>query len=139
MGNYTSIAPYVQMLISVQHACIQDRNLVSTYQLGGYPKSSVENKIIIGSDVWIGQNVILLGGVTIGHGAIIGAFSVVAKDIPAFAVVVGNPAVIKRYRFTEEQIEKLLKISWWTWPEEKMEENKEDFLDIDVFITKHML
>lgn len=113
VGRYTSIASHVQMHSLTQHACIQDRNLVSTAQLPGYPPTHSEEKIIIGSDVWIGRNAVLLGNITIGDGAIIGAFSVVAKDVPPYAVVVGNPAQIKRYRFTEEQIKVLLKIQWW--------------------------
>lgn len=139
IGSYTSVGPYVQMHTIHQHACIQDRNLVSTAQLKGYPNPLGEEKIVIGSDVWIGRNAILFGGITIGHGAIIGAFSVLAKDIPPFAVVVGNPAIIKRYRFTEEQTAKLLKISWWEWNDEKIEENKEDFIDINKFLEKHFV
>lgn len=130
VGNYTSIAPYVQMHSLTQHSCIQDRRLVSTAQLPGYPQTHSEEKITIGSDVWIGRNAVLLGNITIGHGAIIGAFSVVAKDVPPYAVVVGNPATIKRYRFTEQQIAKLLEIKWWDWSEEEIEQNKDKLLDI---------
>ncbi len=137
VGNYTSVGPYVQMHTLHQHACIQDRNLVSTAQLEGYPHPYGEEKITIGSDVWLGRNTTLLGNITIGDGAIIGAFSVVAKDVPPYAVVVGNPAQIKRYRFTEEQIEKLLKIQWWNWSHDKIETNKADFLDITTFLLKH--
>ena len=139
IGNYTSIGPNVQMHTLHNHACIQDRNLVSTAQLGfkGYPQTYGKEKIVIGSDVWIGRNVVLLGGITIGHGAIIGAFSVVAKSVPPYAVVVGNPCQIKRFRFTDDQISKLLKISWWNWSREKIEQNKDDFLDIDKFLANH--
>lgn len=136
VGNYTSVGPNVAMHTLHQHACIQDRKLVSTAQLPGYPQPYGEEKISIGSDVWIGRNAVLLGGITIGHGAIIGAFSVVAKSIPPYAVVVGNPAVIKRFRFNEEQIQKLLQVCWWDFPDEKLEQYKEDLLDIDVFLKK---
>lgn len=139
IGNYTSIGPYVQMHTLHNHACIQDRSLVSTAQLDGYPHPNGKEKITIGSDVWIGRNAVLLGGVTIGHGAIVGAFSVVAKDVPPYAVVVGNPAQVKRYRFTDEQIEKLLRIKWWDWSKDKVEEVKEDLLNIDVFLDKHYM
>jgi acetyltransferase-like isoleucine patch superfamily enzyme len=139
IGNYTSIGPYVQMHTLHQHACIQDRKLVSTAQLKGYPHPYGEEKMVIGSDVWIGRNATLLGSITIGHGAIIGAFSVVAKDIPPYAVVVGNPAIVKRYRFTPTQIESLLSIQWWNWDEEKIENNALDLLDIDLFIQKHLV
>lgn len=137
VGNYTSVGPHVQMHTLHQHACIQDRSLVSTAQLNGYPQPYGEEKITIGSDVWIGRNAVLLGNITIGDGAIIGAFSVVAKDVPPYAVVVGNPSVIKRYRFSEEQIEKLLKLRWWGWADQKIEENKQELLNIEAFLEKH--
>ncbi len=124
-----------------QHASVGDHALVSNYpmRIPGYPKTFSEEKITIGNDVWIGRNATLLGEITIGDGAIIGAFSVVAKDIPPYAVVVGNPCVIKRYRFTPEQIESLLKIKWWLWDENKVLECKDDFLNIDTFISKHVI
>ena len=68
---------------------------------------------VVGNDVWIGQNVTILPGVHIGDGAIIGANSVVAKDIPPYSVAVGNPAVVKKKRFDDELIELLLKFKWW--------------------------
>ena len=137
VGNYTSVGPFVCMHTLHNHACIQNRSLVSTKQLDGYPHPTAEEKIVIGNDVWIGRNATILGNVTIGNGAIIGAFSVIAKDVPPYAVVVGNPQVIKRYRFTSSQIEELLKIKWWDWPDEKVEKYKDDFLNIDLFIEKH--
>ncbi|NVJ90012.1 MAG: CatB-related O-acetyltransferase [Methylocystaceae bacterium] len=72
---------------------------------------------IIGCDVWIGANAIILQGRKIGHGAIIGAGSVVTKDVPPYAIVAGNPAKIINYRFDEETIEGLLETKWWTLPE----------------------
>ena len=80
------------------------------------------HQIIIGSDVWIGCNAMILGGVHIGNGAIIGADSVVAKNVPPYAIVVGNPARIIKYRFDEETIAALQRIKWWNWPEEKIVE-----------------
>ena len=75
---------------------------------------------IIGNDVWIGQNATILPGVHIGDGAIIGANSVVSKDVPPYAVVVGNPAVVKKYRFDDETIGLLLKLKWWDKPIEEI-------------------
>ena len=69
--------------------------------------------VTIGSDVWTGHNVNVMPGVNVGHGAIIAAGSVVTKDVAPFAIVAGVPAVVKRMRFSETVIERLLKIEWW--------------------------
>ena len=80
---------------------------------------------IIGNDVWIGTEAMIMSGVTIGSGAVISARAVVSKDVPPYAIVAGNPALIVKYRFTEEKIEKLLNTKWWDWKEEKVKENME--------------
>jgi acetyltransferase-like isoleucine patch superfamily enzyme len=67
----------------------------------------------IGNDVWTGHNVNIMPGVSIGDGAIVGAGSTVTKDIPPYAIVVGSPAVIKRFRFSDSTIEKLITLKWW--------------------------
>lgn len=72
--------------------------------------------IIIGNDVWIGYEAIILSGVHIGDGAIIGARSVVSKDVPPYTIVGGIPAKEIRKRFDENTIKKLLKIQWWNYP-----------------------
>ena len=69
----------------------------------------------IGNDVWIGQNVTINRGVKIGNGAIIAAFSVVTKDVPAYAIVGGNPAKIIKLRFSPKEIEELQDIQWWNY------------------------
>lgn len=71
----------------------------------------------IGCDVWMGVNVVVLGGRRIGTGACIGAGTVVTKDIPPYAIAVGNPARVVRYRFSDEIIESLLRTQWWNLPE----------------------
>ena len=68
---------------------------------------------IVGNDVWIGLNAVILRGVTVGHGAIIGAGAVVTKDVPPYAIVVGSPAKILRYRFDAGIIQRLLDVAWW--------------------------
>lgn len=75
---------------------------------------------VIGNDVWIGQNVTIMPGVHIGDGAIIGTNSTVAKDIPPYAIAVGNPCQVKRYRYSQEDINKLEEIKWWDWDIEKI-------------------
>jgi acetyltransferase-like isoleucine patch superfamily enzyme len=90
-------------------------------------------RIQIGNDVWIGCNCIIMGGITIGNGAIIAAGAVVTKDVEDYAIVGGVPAKIIRYRFTKEQIEFLNKIKWWDMDIEWIKQNYELFLDIDKF------
>lgn len=72
----------------------------------------------IGSDVWIGEGAVILSGVSIGHGAIVGAHAVVDKDVPAYAIVAGNRADIVKYRFDEDTINRLCRLSWWEWHED---------------------
>lgn len=91
---------------------------------------------IIGNDVLIMYNAIILSGVRIGDGAFVGAGAVVTKDVPPYAIVAGNPARIIKYRFTEEQIKALLRIRWWDWNDEEIREFEEYFYDINIFIPK---
>lgn len=98
----------------------------------------VNRRITIGNDVWFGENVIVTNGANIGNGVIAGAGAVITKDVPDYAVVVGVPARIIRYRYTPEQIEKLNKIAWWDWPDEVIRERYDDFyLDIEAFLEKY--
>lgn len=80
---------------------------------------------IIGNDVWIGQNVTLNRGVKIGHGAVIAAYSVVTKDVPAYSIVGGNPARIIKSRYSERIISDLLDLQWWNY-------EPADFMDLDI-------
>lgn len=86
---------------------------------------SWDNKgdIVIGNDVWIGYEAVVMQGVTIGDGAIIGARAVVTKDVPPYTIVGGVPAKPIRKRFSDEVISQLLVIKWWDWPDEKIKEN----------------
>lgn len=79
--------------------------------------------IVIGNDVWIGYEAVILSGVTIGDGAIIGTRAVVTKDVPPYTIVGGVPARQIRKRFSEETIDTLLEIKWWDWPKERIAEN----------------
>ena len=69
----------------------------------------------VGNDVWIGNGSIILRGINIGDGAVIGAGAVITKDVPPYAIVVGCPGKIIKYRFDEKKIQKLLKLKWWEW------------------------
>jgi acetyltransferase-like isoleucine patch superfamily enzyme len=136
-GDFCSVAPYVTFTSRTQHACIAHPQLVATHQFPDYPKAYSEDHIVIGNDVWIGMHAVILGGVTVGHGAIIGAYTVVAKDVPPYAVVVGNPATVKRYRFTPEQIAGLLELRWWNWDDATLAARMADFHDVDVLLSKY--
>ena len=81
--------------------------------------------IIIGNDVWIGYEAVIMSGVNIGDGAIIGTRAVVTKDIPPYTIVGGVPAKIIRKRFSDEVISQLLEIKWWDWNKEKIKNNIE--------------
>ncbi|UTW67142.1 CatB-related O-acetyltransferase [bacterium SCSIO 12643] len=87
----------------------------------------IKVKTIVGNDVWIGTNVVIMPGISIGNGAIIGAGSIVTKNVPDYAVVVGVPAKITRYRFTSQEINILSKLEWWNWPRERIKNNIELF------------
>lgn len=93
--------------------------------------------IKIGNDVFIGANVTVLDGVTIGDGAVIGAGAVVSKDIPPYAIAVGCPVEVIKYRFDEEKIEALLKIKWWEFEKDKLAEVEQMFFQVDEFIKKY--
>ncbi|MDD5406999.1 MAG: CatB-related O-acetyltransferase [Sulfurovaceae bacterium] len=117
VGKFCSIASGVS-IESGYHPNIDNPDVISTfpfYEVFGvdYPKCTFKHKVVIGNDVWICTKATILDGITIGDGAVIASNSVVTKDVPPYAFVAGNPAVIKYYRFSPEMIESLLKIKWW--------------------------
>jgi phosphonate metabolism protein (transferase hexapeptide repeat family) len=115
-----------------------------SYQLG--PEDDKEffewrraHSVTIGDDVWIGHGAVILPGVRIGTGAAIGAGAVVSKNIPDFAVAVGVPAKVIRYRFPEETRQRLLEVAWWNWDREMLAVALPDFrkLSVDDFLAKY--
>lgn len=94
-------------------------------------------QVKIGNDVFIGANVTVLDGVTVGDGAIIGAGAVVSKDIPPYAIAVGCPIEIKKYRLTDAQIAAMERIQWWNGDDKKMKDIRALFHDIDAFIERY--
>ena len=80
---------------------------------------------IVGHDVWIGSEAMIMAGVTIGSGAVVASRAVVTKDVEPYAIVGGNPAKVIKYRFSDDKIKKLLTLKWWDWSESKVKENME--------------
>lgn len=134
IGKYSTLAHRLLFEIAVNHdyhcaAMYPQHKLLDANALPGAdgvtnPHSDPINyhQVVIGSDVWIGCAAMILNGVRVGNGAIIGAGSVVTKDVPPYAIVVGNPAHIVKYRFDAETIAALQRIKWWNWPEEQIVE-----------------
>ncbi len=86
-----------------------------------------QSRCTLGHDVWIGHGVVVLPGVSLGNGAVAGAGAIVTKDVPAFAIVVGNPARLLRYRFAPDVMEVLERIGWWDWPHDQLRAAMADF------------
>lgn len=140
IGSFCSIGPDVLIFGQADHPT--DRTSTypfrSEYFLSDRPPAEpvTRGPVAIGHDVWIAARAVILSGVTIGHGAVIGAGSVVARNVPPYAIVAGNPAEIIRYRFEPEIIEALLKIAWWDWPEDKIAAHEETLYgDVRAFIA----
>lgn len=92
------------------------------------------NPVIIGHDVWIGRSAIVLAGVEVGIGAVVGAGAVVTKNVPAYAVVAGNPARLIRYRFSDSIIRRLLCTRWWELPDDRLHDLGQYFNDVERFL-----
>ena len=141
--DYMSTSPIIYQNTKINTALVRNYNECKDspwYIEGIIPKGHIRNlkRSKIGNDVWIGKNALITNGADVGNGVIAGAGAVITKDIPDYAVVVGVPARIIRYRYTKEEIEALNRIAWWDWSDEKIKENYDDFfLDIYEFIRKH--
>ena len=132
IGKFCSIACGAKFIFNCANHSLKS---LSTYTFPLFfeewdlPKAEVatawDNKgdIIIGNDVWIGYDAVIMAGVTIGDGAIIGTRAVVTKDVVPYSIVGGVPAKEIRKRFTPEIIKRLQEIQWWNWPEEKIHES----------------
>ncbi len=138
IGKFCSIAADVKIYAGAEH----HYDWISSYHFSAKFNckecSATKGKVVIGNDVWIGDGAFILSGVTIGDGAVIGARAVVTKNVKPYEIVAGNPAKHIKYRFSQEQIDKLLKIKWWNWDIKKIEENFDLILSnkIDDFIDK---
>lgn len=113
IGKYCSIASGAVFLLGGNHTHRAD--WISVYPFAGTSLKSYESKgdTVIGNDVWVGMEAMIMPGVKIGNGAVVAARSVVTKDIPPYTVVGGNPAKVIKKRFSDEEIEILERIRWW--------------------------
>lgn len=149
VGKFCSISNFVTFFVSGYHNincvsnypfCIMKESGNPDFEGFDYSEDNIPRKknIEIGNDVYIGQGSTIMGGVKIGDGAVIGAYSVVCKDVEPYEVVGGNPAKHIKYLFTEEQRKALLDIAWWDWDFEKIKENCKYISseNIELFIEK---
>ncbi len=129
IGKFTSIASHVRINPG-DHPMGRASQSHFTYRASAYFEGADDEAdffawrrarpVAIGHDVWIGHGAIVLAGRKIGTGAVIGAGAVVTKDVPDYAVVVGNPAKILRMRFPEATYAALLQLQWWNWSHDKL-------------------
>ncbi len=127
IGRFCSIGPEAFIILGNHRT-----DLVSTYPFrslarfwpeaanGDHPDHESRGDVTIHNDVWLGARVTITSGVTIGNGAVIGANSLVRENVPPYAIVAGNPARLIRYRFDPQQIERLLELAWWDWPDDRI-------------------
>jgi virginiamycin A acetyltransferase len=94
--------------------------------------AGLKGDTVVGNDVWIGQEATIMPGVTIGDGAIVAAKAVVAADVPAYAIVAGNPARVIRRRFADDVIDRLLSVAWWNWDGGKVGRNLRAIMGADI-------
>ena len=134
IGKFCSISLDVVFEIGQNHPMYS----ASTYPFRAIPPLApgiIDNHyhIILGNDVWVGRGAMFLSGVRVGNGAIIGAGAVVRKDVPPYAIVIGNPARIVKYRFSKKTIAQFQRIKWWNWPFEKILEHIDEMDNGEVF------
>lgn len=122
IGKYCSIAAGVEITPGGMHRTDWIAMFPLTQVGAKHDPTEITSKgyVVVGNDVWIGKGARLLSGVTVGDGAVIGAYAVVARSVRPYAVVVGNPAREVRRRFSDEEVGGLLRIAWWNWPVEQI-------------------
>ncbi|MFF2753059.1 CatB-related O-acetyltransferase [Psychrobacillus sp. NPDC058041] len=121
IGNYVCIASGVIILMGGNHNHHPEWITVYPFEEQIENSYSPKGDTIIESDAWIGMNAMIMPGVTIGEGAIVAAGSVVARDVPPYTIVGGNPAKEIKKRFTDKEIEKLKEMRWFDWGRETIE------------------
>ncbi|TDO66988.1 LOW QUALITY PROTEIN: virginiamycin A acetyltransferase [Sunxiuqinia elliptica] len=135
IGKFCMIASDVKFIMNGANHLT---NAISSYPFAIFGKAMdgksypQKGDINIGNDVWIGYNATIMGGVTVGDGAIIATNSTVVRDVEPYSIVGGNPAAEIKKRFSEDIIAKLLKLKWWNWEIEKITENVQSLAGNDI-------
>jgi len=127
IGKFCAIAMGVQFIMSSANHPMLGSTTFPFFIFGGtwlektadfLPNAPSRGDTVIGNDVWIGREAVIMPGVTIGDGAIVAAKAVVVSDVPPYTTVGGNPAKPLRPRYTSEDVDRLLRVAWWNWPVE---------------------
>lgn len=126
IGNFCSIASGVKFMLCGTQG--HNYHWIAAHPLHGFtddnfPGHSWKGNTVIGNDVWIGYDSLIMPGIHIADGAVIAARSVVTRNVSPFEVWGGNPAKLIKRRFSDEEIEKLLQIKWWDWDDDKITKN----------------
>ena len=139
IGKYSSIADDVTILLGGDHRA----DWVTTYPFAtlksAWPTAegiegdqSTKGDVVIGNDVWIGHGATILSGVTVGDGAVVAARAVVSKDVAPYTIVAGNPARPVKRRFSGSEIDALLRVRWWDWPDERVASHLDTLCSCDI-------
>jgi len=130
IGYYCAIGDGVRIISSNHATNYMNLQYALQVRIGSNKQVAKKQGVVVGHNVWIGDTAIILPGVNIGNGAVIASASVVTKDVPAYAIVGGNPAKVIRYRFNENSRKICETHSWWEWSEDKMRTNSELFNEV---------
>lgn len=145
LGKYCALARNVKFIMNGANHAMNGFSTYPFYIFGngwevaapGSDDLSYKGDTIIGNDVWLGYDALVMPGVKIGDGAVIAARSVVTSDVAPYSTVGGNPARVIRMRFAAETIKELLEIQWWNWSVEKVTRNLRQIVAADIEKLRH--
>lgn len=148
IGKFCSIASDVKIFTGGNHRIdwistypfnILNEDFPNAVNIKGHP--ATKGNVEIGNDVWIGRGTTIMSGVKIGDGAVLGAESLIAKNVNPYEIVVGNPGKVLRKRFDDNVIKMLLQIAWWDWPIDKINEEVKFMCDENIkeFLARNFI